>query len=188
MCVDLIGKYWDIAYITKEEDQRLRDLGLRSKLMATPHERWAAAGIEFADQVSGRADEVKFYASRSVDKVPDEAHEAKVYVIQSGTREVTDGSTMTANEFIGRYGGNPSSLRNQIVEYLFGKLGKPSTLDEIAKRIGRTSTLGPGVGEVCTPSHMRGTLHHIKRRLGKRRLPYAIRESGRDVIMMVHTG
>jgi hypothetical protein len=38
---------WAVAHITRAEDQRLRDLGLNSKAMATPEARWAAAGIEF---------------------------------------------------------------------------------------------------------------------------------------------
>lgn len=46
----IIEKYWAIAYITKEEDQRLRDLGLRSKMMDTPRDRWGAAGIEFTGE------------------------------------------------------------------------------------------------------------------------------------------
>jgi hypothetical protein len=42
-----LARFWRVAYITKAEDQRLRDLGLRAKAMATPDERWAAASIEF---------------------------------------------------------------------------------------------------------------------------------------------
>lgn len=38
---------WRQAFITREEDQRLRDLGLRFKAKGSPEERWAAAGIEF---------------------------------------------------------------------------------------------------------------------------------------------
>jgi hypothetical protein len=44
-------KYWAVAIITKEEDERLRKMGLRSKLMEAPHERWASAGIQFATKV-----------------------------------------------------------------------------------------------------------------------------------------
>jgi hypothetical protein len=44
---ELVEAYWAIAYITKDEDQRLRDLGLRSTMKETPQARWAAAGIEF---------------------------------------------------------------------------------------------------------------------------------------------
>jgi hypothetical protein len=43
----IIEKYWAIAYITKEEDQRLRALGLRSKMLENPLARWTAAGIQF---------------------------------------------------------------------------------------------------------------------------------------------
>jgi hypothetical protein len=43
----LIEKHWQIAIITKEEDQRLTALGLRSKLMESAQARWAAAGIVF---------------------------------------------------------------------------------------------------------------------------------------------
>jgi hypothetical protein len=43
----LIEKHWAIAHITKEEDQRLRDLKLRSKMMDSPHARWSAANITF---------------------------------------------------------------------------------------------------------------------------------------------
>ena len=53
----IIEKYWAIAHITKEEDQRLRDLGLRSKMMDTPRDRWGAAGIEFPDEESIHARE-----------------------------------------------------------------------------------------------------------------------------------
>ena len=43
----LIERHWAIAYVTKTEHQRLSDLGLRSKMMDSPHARWAAAGIKF---------------------------------------------------------------------------------------------------------------------------------------------
>jgi hypothetical protein len=43
----LIEKHWQIAIITKEQDQRLTALGLRSKLMESARARWAAAGIVF---------------------------------------------------------------------------------------------------------------------------------------------
>jgi hypothetical protein len=43
----LIEKHWQIAIITKEEDQRLTDLGLRSKLMESARARWAVASIVF---------------------------------------------------------------------------------------------------------------------------------------------
>ena len=44
---NLIERHWAIAYVTKAEHQRLSDLGLRSKMMDSPHARWAAAGIKF---------------------------------------------------------------------------------------------------------------------------------------------
>jgi hypothetical protein len=40
-------KHWAIAHVTIEEDKRLEALGLRSKALDTPQERWAKAGIEF---------------------------------------------------------------------------------------------------------------------------------------------
>jgi hypothetical protein len=43
----LIEKHWQIAIITKEEDQRLTALGLRSKLIESAQARWAVAGIVF---------------------------------------------------------------------------------------------------------------------------------------------
>jgi hypothetical protein len=43
----LIQNHWDIAHITIEEDLRLNSLGLRSKLMESPLDRWKMAGIEF---------------------------------------------------------------------------------------------------------------------------------------------
>ena len=39
----LIDKHWKLAVITHEEDRRLE----RSTMMASPDERWAAAGIKF---------------------------------------------------------------------------------------------------------------------------------------------
>jgi len=43
----IMETHWAIAHITREEDQRLRDRGPNSKMMMTPHARWAAAEIEF---------------------------------------------------------------------------------------------------------------------------------------------
>ena len=43
----IIEKHWAIAYITKEEDQRLRNKGLRSTMLENPLARWTAVGIEF---------------------------------------------------------------------------------------------------------------------------------------------
>jgi hypothetical protein len=44
---NLMLKHWDIVHITREEDLRLNSLGLRSKLMESPLDRWKMAGIEF---------------------------------------------------------------------------------------------------------------------------------------------
>ncbi len=44
---DLMLKLWDVVHITREEDLRLNSLGLRSKLMESPLDRWKMAGIEF---------------------------------------------------------------------------------------------------------------------------------------------
>lgn len=46
--IAMARKYWAVAIITKEEDERLRKMGLRSTLMGSPHERWAAARINVA--------------------------------------------------------------------------------------------------------------------------------------------
>lgn len=197
---NLIEKHWAIAYITKAEDQRLRDLGLRSKMMDSPQARWAAAGIEFTDEIGMYiSDEISKAAQSNIKEIIGEpgstsigryvgkaTEEVGVKPKQSEPAGVTN--QMTAYEFQHRYGGNPASIRNQIVEYLFQKLGFPSTIDEIAETIGRTSHFGPGKGEVCTASHVRSALHHIKRRLEKRGLPFAVRENGRDIIALVHTG
>ena len=42
----LVERYWKLAVITLEEDQRLNKIA-RSKTFKTPEERWAAAGIKF---------------------------------------------------------------------------------------------------------------------------------------------
>jgi hypothetical protein len=42
----LIKRYWKLAVITLEEDERLNKVA-RSKIFKTPEERWAAAGIAF---------------------------------------------------------------------------------------------------------------------------------------------
>jgi len=42
----LVDRYWKLAVITLEEDERLNKIA-RSKTFKTPDERWAAAGIKF---------------------------------------------------------------------------------------------------------------------------------------------
>lgn len=42
----LVRRYWKIAVITLEEDQRLNKIA-RSKAFRTPDERWSLAGIRF---------------------------------------------------------------------------------------------------------------------------------------------
>lgn len=42
----LVKRYWKLAVITLEEDQRLNK-GARSKPFATPEQRWASANIKF---------------------------------------------------------------------------------------------------------------------------------------------
>lgn len=42
----LVTRYWKLAVITLEEDQRLNRIA-RSKMYNTPEERWSAAGIKF---------------------------------------------------------------------------------------------------------------------------------------------
>jgi hypothetical protein len=44
---NLMLKHWDIVHISREEDLRLNSVGLRSKLMESPLDRWKMAGIEF---------------------------------------------------------------------------------------------------------------------------------------------
>jgi hypothetical protein len=44
---NLMKKHWDIAHVTRAENQRLTDMGLRSKMMNSPMDRWNAAGIQF---------------------------------------------------------------------------------------------------------------------------------------------
>ncbi len=41
----LVKRYWKLAVITLEEDERLNKVA-RSKTFKTPEERWAAAGIK----------------------------------------------------------------------------------------------------------------------------------------------
>jgi len=43
---ELVERYWKLAVITLDEDQRLNKKA-RSKMFDTPEERWMAAGIEF---------------------------------------------------------------------------------------------------------------------------------------------
>jgi hypothetical protein len=43
---ELVERYWKLAVITLDEDQRLNKTA-RSKMFETPEERWRAAGIEF---------------------------------------------------------------------------------------------------------------------------------------------
>jgi hypothetical protein len=43
---ELVKRDYRVAVITLEEDQRLNQVA-RSRVFATPEERWAAAGIEF---------------------------------------------------------------------------------------------------------------------------------------------
>lgn len=43
----LVNQYWKLAVITVDEDARLSRFA-RSKVYATPDERWAAAGISFS--------------------------------------------------------------------------------------------------------------------------------------------
>ncbi|MDZ4733515.1 MAG: hypothetical protein SGJ16_08005 [Nitrospirota bacterium] len=42
----LVHRYWKLAVITLEEDQRLNKVA-RSRMFATPEKRWSAAGIKF---------------------------------------------------------------------------------------------------------------------------------------------
>ncbi len=42
----LVRRYWKLAVITLEEDQRLNRVA-RSRMYATPEKRWSAAGIQF---------------------------------------------------------------------------------------------------------------------------------------------
>ena len=42
----LVHRYWKLAVITLEEDQRLNRVA-RSRMFATPEKRWSAAGIKF---------------------------------------------------------------------------------------------------------------------------------------------
>ncbi len=42
----LVERYWKLAVITLEEDQRLNKVA-RSKMYDTPEKRWSAAGINF---------------------------------------------------------------------------------------------------------------------------------------------
>jgi len=42
----LIKRFWKLAVITLEEDERLNKIA-RSKIFKTPDERWEAAGIKF---------------------------------------------------------------------------------------------------------------------------------------------
>ncbi|MCK5373665.1 MAG: hypothetical protein KAJ40_00110 [Alphaproteobacteria bacterium] len=44
----LVERYWKLAVITLEEDERLNKVA-RSKMFNTPEERWAVADIEFPD-------------------------------------------------------------------------------------------------------------------------------------------
>lgn len=46
---DLTDRYWRVAVITLDEDKALSRIGARSRSYKTPESRWAAAGIEFAD-------------------------------------------------------------------------------------------------------------------------------------------
>jgi hypothetical protein len=48
----LVQKFWKLAVITIEEDNRLNQLA-RSKAAASPDERWRAAGILFAHDEPG---------------------------------------------------------------------------------------------------------------------------------------
>jgi hypothetical protein len=193
----LIQKYWVVAHVTKEEDQRLRDLGLRSKMMDTPFDRWSAAGFVFTeDERLQVSDAITGAVQLDVGEIEDGSETIKVK--QPETKGVNRNNmspnyqdrygSASLHDFLGRYGGNLTSIRNQIVEYLFNKRGLPSTLGEIAKKVGHTTHFGPGKGEVCTASHVQSALHHIKRRLEKRKLPFAIREDGHDVITLVYTG
>ena len=48
--------YYKVAVITKEEDRRLNQLKLRSKMMSTPEARWAAAKIELQNKSSPQSE------------------------------------------------------------------------------------------------------------------------------------
>jgi hypothetical protein len=48
--ISMMENLWKIAVITKEEDARLSGAGLRSKRLESPEARWAAVGIQFAEQ------------------------------------------------------------------------------------------------------------------------------------------
>ena len=50
MLISMIENLWKIAVITKEEDAGLSGVGLRSKRLELPEARWAAVGIQFAEQ------------------------------------------------------------------------------------------------------------------------------------------
>jgi hypothetical protein len=50
MLDSMIENLWKIAVITREEDARLSGAGLRSKRLESPEARWAAVGIQFAEQ------------------------------------------------------------------------------------------------------------------------------------------
>jgi hypothetical protein len=83
------------------------------------------------------------------------------------------GGPTTNDNFMGRYGGNPKSLRNQTVGYLHDHLGKECYFAEIARHVRTTSTLGPGLGEPCEEEHVQRVMRHIKWRLEeKQKLPF----------------
>jgi hypothetical protein len=50
MLDSMIENLWKIAVITREEDAHLSGAGLRSKRLESPEARWAAVGIQFAEQ------------------------------------------------------------------------------------------------------------------------------------------
>lgn len=52
----LMDTYYKVAVITKEEDRRLNQLKLRSKMMSTPEARWAAAKIELQNKSSPQSE------------------------------------------------------------------------------------------------------------------------------------
>ena len=50
LLISMIENLWKIAVITKEEDARRSAAGLRSKRLESAEARWAAVGIQFAEQ------------------------------------------------------------------------------------------------------------------------------------------
>ncbi len=52
-----LDRLYRLAVITLDEDQKLNDAGLRSKMLETPEDRWARVGIEIVDVKQPRAAE-----------------------------------------------------------------------------------------------------------------------------------